>query len=344
MKRNIRVKNPKKLDKILIETKDKSEDFKALTLKLVNNLSSITEVAKLIGVDDSTISLWLEKWNSGKIDLKSQRGKGGGRKKLLTEEQQKILIEDLKQREALTTLEIKEFIKNKFNIEYSDWHICCLMRKLGMNFGKPYQEDFRKPINAEELLDIQLQLTLELLNKREIKNIAIGMIDETAPQTTANTVRMWSFGKITKRKNTDKIKSNTAGFYALKGNSISISMQNGKATEICKFLEIIKNANSDYEAIIIILDNTPSHRSLLVRQKAKELDIYLVYLPPYSPQLNPIEYIWKSVKRVISTTFIESQEFMSNLINKTFSELSKSLSFADYWIKRFLPNSILLSV
>ena len=47
---------------------------------------------------------------------------------------------------------------------------------------------------------------------------------------------------------------------------------------------------------MIIIDNFSSHKSGLVRQTAKELGIYLVYLPPYSPNLNPIEFIWKSIK------------------------------------------------
>jgi putative transposase len=48
----------------------------------------------------------------------------------------------------------------------------------------------------------------------------IGFLDETAPQTTANTQRLWSFGKPTICKNTSKIRANTFGFYALNGNSI----------------------------------------------------------------------------------------------------------------------------
>jgi transposase len=41
--------------------------------------------------------------------------------------------------------------------------------------------------------------------------------------------------------------------------------------------------------------------------KAKELNMNLVYLPPYSPDLNPIEYIWKSVKRVLSEKNFKSR-------------------------------------
>ena len=343
MKKKIEVKAPKKLEERIEEIKDKSEDFKALILKLVNKFGSITEVSKITGIDDSTISSWLRNWNK-KSQLKSKRGQGGGRKDQLSKEQTEEFILELKKKITWTTEQIKELIKNKFGIEYSDWHICCLARKVGMNLRKPYQRDYRNPDNAKELLSIQLKLTFDLLKEKGIKNIALGMIDETAPQTTANTVRMWSFEKPVLKKNSSKIKSNTIGFYALKGESISMSMKNGKSEEICRFLEEIKTKNKDYDAIVIVLDNASVHKSEIVKAKAEELNIYFVYLPAYSPQLNPIEYIWKSIKRIISTTHIESYEHMSNLINNAFSQFSKSLSFASSWINYFLSCSQLLSV
>lgn len=78
----------------------------------------------------------------------------------------------------------------------------------------------------------------------------------------------------------------------------------------------MKEANSEYEVIIGILDNFPSHKSEVVREKAKELGIYLIYLPPYPPDLNPIEFIWKSVKRVISLKLIKRIDELKAVIKK----------------------------
>ncbi|MDR2829551.1 MAG: transposase [Methanobrevibacter sp.] len=36
----------------------------------------------------------------------------------------------------------------------------------------------------------------------------------------------------------------------------------------------------------------------------------LIYLPPYSPKLNPNEQVWRTVKRELSTEFIASEEFL----------------------------------
>jgi putative transposase len=71
-----------------------------------------------------------------------------------------------------------------------------------------------------------------------------------------------------------------------------------------------------------MIDNFSSHKSGLVRQKAKELGIYLVYLPPYSPDLNPIESIWKSIKRALYTYFIPNRAEVRHIIIEYFCRFS----------------------
>jgi len=145
--------------------------------------------------------------------------------------------------------------------------------------------------------------------------IALGFIDEARPQNTANTVKVWSFEKVRSIKNTTKFNANTIGFYAIKGNSVSKFLNDSKAPSIAGFLDDIKVSNNTYKAIVGIIDNFSSHKSKLVMQKAKELDIYLVFLPTYSPDLNPIEFIWKSIKRVLSLTFVQDLEEMKRSVN-----------------------------
>ena len=49
----------------------------------------------------------------------------------------------------------------------------------------------------------------------------------------------------------------------------------------------------------MVLDNAPYNKSSLVRDLAKELGIKIMYLPPYSPNLNPIERLWKFMKKEV---------------------------------------------
>jgi len=88
-----------------------------------------------------------------------------------------------------------------------------------------------------------------------------------------------------------------------------------------------------------VIDNFASHKSGIVRDTAKELGIYLVYLPPYSPDINPIEYIWKSIKSVPSLTFVRTEDDLKDLIKSNFKTFSNSLSFALGWIGFFLFDS-----
>ena len=50
---------------------------------------------------------------------------------------------------------------------------------------------------------------------------------------------------------------------------------------------------------VIVLDNAPIHRSKLFKSKIKqwqEQDLFIFFLPPYSPELNKIEILWRFIK------------------------------------------------
>jgi len=52
--------------------------------------------------------------------------------------------------------------------------------------------------------------------------------------------------------------------------------------------------------VIVIIDNAKYHHASLHRdwRQAQEPDFVLAFLPPYSPELNPIERVWKLVRRL----------------------------------------------
>lgn len=161
-------------------------------------------------------------------------------------------------------------------------------------------------------------------------------MDESSPQTTSNTQRMWSFFKPTKIRNTTNYRANAFGFYSLNGESTIDFPDQSRKEDVCAFLESIRRANPDRQ-IIIVLDNFASHRSKMVLRRSIELGIALVFLPPYSPDLNPIEYLWKSIKRIVSSSMIYSEDHMKMLIKKTFLEISVFNSYAMGWIREFMP-------
>jgi hypothetical protein len=59
----------------------------------------------------------------------------------------------------------------------------------------------------------------------------IGFLDEPS-QTTSNTVRMWSFRKPEKIRNTTKYRANTFGFYTINGNSVIKFYENSRKEDV----------------------------------------------------------------------------------------------------------------
>jgi transposase len=50
---------------------------------------------------------------------------------------------------------------------------------------------------------------------------------------------------------------------------------------------------------VVVMDNLSSHKHPRVRELVESAGATLLYLPPYSPDLNPIEMIWSKVKRLL---------------------------------------------
>lgn len=76
------------------------------------------------------------------------------------------------------------------------------------------------------------------------------------------------------------------------------------ATEVCGILRKV-SAKYTGRAVHIVLDNARYQKCKVVQALAQELCIDLVYIPPYSPNLNLIERLWKFVKGELRTQFYD---------------------------------------
>ena len=68
------------------------------------------------------------------------------------------------------------------------------------------------------------------------------------------------------------------------------------ALSVCELLAKMAAAHAD-RSVTVILDNARYQRCALVMDTARELGIELMFLPPYSPNLNLIERFWKYLKK-----------------------------------------------
>lgn len=167
------------------------------------------------------------------------------------------------------------------------------------------------------------------------KHTVIGFFDEASPQTTANTQRLWYFKKHRIIKNTSKFRANTFGIYSPNGNSTIAFRDHSKKEDVCEVLGQFKAANPG-KRLVIILDNFSSHRSQSVREYASQKNIHLVYLPPYSPDLNPIEQIWRGIRRFISTVFVRDLDHLKSVIREEFFDRVMRKSYIKNWARKFI--------
>lgn len=291
-----------------------------------------------------TAYAWARKWNdegySGIAHPSHESDRPVGRPPKLKSEDLTKLKDLLSERSNWLGYEIRELIIEKFGIEFSLSQVERIVReKLKMHFSKPYPHDYRRPPDAEEQLMENLEKAYNDLKNQGVnrEKVAVGCLDETSPQTTANTVRFWHFGHGDIVKNTSKYKANTIGFYAIYGHDVLDFIPDSKKESIMEFLDKIRKANSDYEAVIVVLDQFSSHLAKETQNKAQSLGIILVPLPPYSPDLNPIEQIWKTIRRDISVNFISSVEHLKYIISDIWNDIVESRSSAKGWIEEFTP-------
>ena len=104
-----------------------------------------------------------------------------------------------------------------------------------------------------------------------------------------------------------------------------------KTEDMCSFLEDVRRECGSDLPIFMVLDNCPVHHAKAVAACASELDIRLVFLPPYSPQFNPIEFIWKTLKRTVSTTLFHDLDHMVSILSQKFEMEASKLSYSKNW-------------
>jgi transposase len=106
-------------------------------------------------------------------------------------------------------------------------------------------------------------------------------------------------------------------------------------------LNILENSNikeymSKERTIHLFLDKYSSNRSNLVKKVAQLLNINLIYLPPYSPHLNPIEQIWRLIKRELKHHYIYSKEHMEHIVKKEFYKNVLNFSIVENWYEKYI--------
>jgi len=308
------------LKKLLKETQP-TEKERIRALYIVSLGYPIKEVADMFLVDEQTIYNWINKWREERGLANKPKS---GRPPVFTEEEKKEL-------EKL----VKENDPKKHGINACFWDCTELCKYFLMN-GKKVSVDtiertliemgahyIKAQIEYKEAdFEKQREFALRFLRDLKKKTDAIVLLfeDEMSANTSPHKGYGWTFNErlIIKAEQSTKKRTNCFGAVnPIDGKEILMTSKVAKAPAFVKFLEKINETYKNAEEIWIYLDNSKVHRSNLVKDFLKHNKrIRLKPLPPYSPDMNPQEYMWRySRYKVLNNKPFDSVRQLSMTLN-----------------------------
>lgn len=117
---------------------------------------------------------------------------------------------------------------------------------------------------------------------------------------------------------------------------IQYSIRKRKKSQDFKYSlsRLIEKDKSEYK--IIIVDNASIHKSKTVKKYCEDRNIILVYLPPYSPDLNPIEILRKVFKRKFRNIQRQIWPSLEQKVRNVMNSLWTQESLLENWNKNFV--------
>jgi len=102
-----------------------------------------------------------------------------------------------------------------------------------------------------------------------------------------------------------------------------------------KLMEMIK----DERKLNLIMDNAQIHKAEVTKIVANILNINIIYLPVYSPFLNPIEKVWADIKRELYKEYYESVEDIISIFSSEFYKIVDNKSYTENWVNKFFDTN-----
>lgn len=309
---------------------DAAFEKKRIAINLRKEGKTYREIAKIVGLSIASIGNAIKAYHKkgGEKNLKrKKRGRKQGTCKTLTRKQEKYIIalltdktpDQLKFKCCLWTRKsVMELIKREFGIDIPLRTMGEYLKRWGFTVQRPAKQAMnQKPEQVGNWLSKQYP---EIKNNAKIEKAKIFWADETAVQNVAN----YSRGYSPKGK-TPILKIQTVKMHI---NMISAINNQGKlhfllyseainSEKLIGFMEAL--IKQEKHKIYLILDNLRVHHSKKVTEWINENKekIALFYLPPYSPEYNPDEYLNNDLKQSIGSQVMvkNKTELESNTLN-----------------------------
>lgn len=280
----------------------------ALRLQGVSHL----KIATMLNIGESTSRKYWSLYRQGgqsALDL-GQRGRPLGSQRRLTARQEnniKKAITDktpdqLKMPFALwTRYAVGQLIQKRYEIQLPIRTLGEYLKRWGFTPQKPKRHDYeQQPEQVRHWLDKQYP---KIARKAKQENAEIFWGDETGINNQDQVGRSYApKGKTPVRQAmAKKVSTSMISAVSNKGSLRFMVYRKGMNSRV--FLVFLKRlVSSNERKVILIVDNLRAHKSKAVRGwlEANQNQIEVHYLPPYSPELNPDEYLNNTLKKQLS--------------------------------------------
>lgn len=270
---------------------------------------SYSEIARILLLDDETIRRHITAYDINQ-KLKPENGGSQG---YLTVEQNDVLKAHLREKTYLYVKDICRYVKEHFNKNYCISGMTQWLQGNGFRYKKPHAV----PAKANKEEQQQFVEYYQSLKEKAGQKEPIYFMDSVHPHHQTQLASGWILKGVQKFMPTTgrQYHLNIIGGICLKGHRVVYQRSEKiEAASIALFLSTLRQQNPGQHKLHVILDNAGPHRDKTVRVFANELAIELHYLPPYSPNLNPIERLWK----------IMHEKVTYNQYYETFAEFAKA--------------------
>lgn len=255
---------------------------------------SYSEIARILLLDDETIRRHINDYLKEK-KLSTNNGGSDGK---LSDREALELTDHLQEITYLYVKDICHYVRLIYGKKYSISGMTKWLHANDFCYKKPHAV----PAKADKEMQMKFIRHYHQLKKKAGKNEAIYFADSVHPQHQTQLTNGWILKGVRKEIATTAYQKrlNFIGGVCLNRHRFTYQqVDKVNAGTICDFLWKLRQANPGKFKVHIIWDNARYHRNDEVKEFANQLGIKLHYLPPYSPNLNPAERIWKLMHEAV---------------------------------------------
>jgi transposase len=287
------------------KTSDAQQQLRELIVFNHKRCMPLKDIAETLGISISTVNKVLKLYRQKGIKGIALRKRGRTSEKKLNKIQERQIQnmimdktpDQLKLPFALWTRDaVTKLIEFKFGIKVSKWTIGRYLKSWGFTPQKPVYKAYEQKEESVKKWLAKDYPKIKAKSKKE--NAIIYWGDETGLRSDHHAGRSYSpKGKTPVIKATGKrFKTNMISAISNKGLLKFMLFDKFNSTVFKKFLSRLIERTE--QKILIIVDGHPAHKTIAVKNwlKKNKDKIEIFYLPGYSPELNPDEYLNQDIK------------------------------------------------